>query len=214
MLIQTLAVGPLQVNCHLVGCQTTGEAMVIDPGDEPARILAALEDAGLTAKVVVNTHGHFDHIGGNRDLLAATGAELLLHADDLPLLQGAAVHAANYGLETTPSPQPTRLLVEGDTVQVGELSFSVLHVPGHSPGSICLLGEGHLFAGDVLFAGSIGRTDLPGGNHQQLIDGIRSKLLVLPAETVVHTGHGPDTTIGEERYSNPFCGLRYLGEEG
>jgi len=212
MLIQTLPVGPLQVNCHLVGCRQTGEALVIDPGDEGSRILAVLDDAGLKVRLIVNTHAHFDHIGANRDLMAATGAELLLHAADLPLLKSAAAHAANYGLATTPSPPPTRLIAEGDTVQLGELSFSVLHVPGHSPGSICLLGGGHLFAGDVLFAGSVGRTDLPGGNHQQLIDGIRSKLLVLPPETVVHTGHGPDTTIGDERYDNPFCGLGYRGD--
>jgi len=205
MLVETLAVGPLQVNCHIIGCEDTAQAMVVDPGDEAARILRSLDEAGLTLEVIVNTHGHFDHIGGNRALIEATGAPLLIHQADLPLLRRAEDLAAAYGLKTTSSPEPQGLLEEGGTVAVGNLSFSVLHLPGHSPGGICLYGGGHLFAGDVLFAGSVGRTDLPGGDHHQLIEGIRRKLFVLPGETVVHPGHGPATTIGEERRSNPFC---------
>jgi len=200
-LIERLGVGPLQVNCFLVACPTTRAALVVDPGDEAARILAAIEAHQFKVTTIVNTHGHFDHIGGNQELVAATGAELLLHRDDLPLLQNARRHAETYGLSVKPSPAPDRQL------QVGSLTFKVLHVPGHSPGSICLQCEGHLFVGDVLFAGSVGRTDLPGGDHDALIEGIREKLLCLPDATLVHTGHGPDTTIGREKQANPFVGL-------
>lgn len=207
MLLETLAVGPLQVNSFLVACPATREALLIDPGDEGPRILAALKRAGLQLKVIVNTHGHFDHVGANAFMLEQTGAELWLHGDDLPLLRRAEEHAALYGLRATPSPEPTRLLAGGEDFVIGELPFTVLHTPGHSPGGICLSTPGHLFAGDTLFAGSVGRTDLPGGDHGLLVRGIRSQLLSLPEETLVHAGHGPDTTIGREKRSNPFVGL-------
>ncbi len=204
MLIETLVVGPLQVNCYLVACPRTGQALVVDPGAEGERILASVERAGLTVAAVVNTHGHFDHIGANRFVVEGTGAPLLLHAGDQPLLRNARQHAAQFGLHAELSPEPDRLLADGDRVTAGDLAFEVLHIPGHSPGGICLFGHGHLFVGDVLFAGSVGRTDLPGGNHAQLIGGIRQRLLTLPPATVVHPGHGPDTTIGRETGSNPF----------
>lgn len=204
MLVEVLPVGPLQVNCYIVGCPESRAAMVVDPGDEGEKILGRVKSLDLKVALVVNTHGHFDHIGGNKLLVERSGAPLLIHAADQPLLEHAPAHAAAYGLSTTPSPQPDRLLAEGDQVDCGNLQFSVLHVPGHSPGSICLNGHGHIFVGDVLFAGSVGRTDLPGGNHEQLISGIRRKLMILPDETVVHPGHGPDTTIGEEKLYNPF----------
>jgi glyoxylase-like metal-dependent hydrolase (beta-lactamase superfamily II) len=206
MQIETLAVGPLQVNCFIVACEKTREALVVDPGDEAERILQRVQACGLQLKLIVNTHGHFDHIGGNRLLVEQSGAELLIHQDDLPVLRRAREHASLYGMRVTPSPEPTRLLAGGETLEVGELRFRVLHTPGHSPGGICLLGDGHLFAGDSLFAGSVGRTDLPGGDHDTLIEGIRRQLLVLPEETVVHPGHGPDTTIGREKRENPFLG--------
>jgi glyoxylase-like metal-dependent hydrolase (beta-lactamase superfamily II) len=204
MQIETLAVGPLQVNCFIVACEKTREALVVDPGDEAERILQRVQACGLQLKLIVNTHGHFDHIGGNRLLVEQSGAELLIHQDDLPVLRRAREHASLYGMRVTPSPEPTRLLAGGETLEVGELRFRVLHTPGHSPGGICLLGDGHLFAGDSLFAGSVGRTDLPGGDHDTLIEGIRRQLLVLPEETVVHPGHGPDTTIGREKRVNPY----------
>ncbi len=207
MLIKTLPVGPLQVNCFIVGCSKTREAMVVDPGDDGQKILDLLRQEKLQLKTVVNTHGHFDHIGANRLLVEATGAELLIHEKDVPLMANAIQHAALYGLNTTASPPPSRTLAGGDRFWVGELEVSVLHTPGHSPGGICLLVGGHLFSGDSLFAGSVGRTDLPGGDHDTLIDGVRKQLLVLPEETRVHPGHGPDTTIGEEKRSNPFVGL-------
>ena len=206
LLIHQLSVGPLQVNCFLVACQKTHEAMVIDPGEDGSRILSLAKSEGLEINKVVNTHGHFDHIGANQQVIEASGATLMLHADDLPLLQNAKSHAEAYGLTVNPSPEPDKLLKEGDTFTVGELSFSVFHVPGHSPGGICLLCEGHLFVGDVLFAGSIGRTDLPGGDFDALVEGVREKLFNLPDETIVHPGHGPDTTIGRERQMNPFVG--------
>mgnify|MGYP001332712348 CR=1 FL=1 len=165
-----------------------------------------IKDDKLRVKYIVNTHGHFDHVGANRAMKEATGAELLIHGMDADLFQTAEEHASLFGLTTTVSPEPDRLLEEDDVIKVGELSFKVIHVPGHSPGSICLYSPGHLFVGDVLFAGSIGRTDLPGGDHQGLLDGIRQKLFLLPDATLVHTGHGPDTTLGEEQKTNPFVG--------
>lgn len=207
MLIDQLGVGPLQVNCYLVACPETREAIVIDPGDDVERILELARQSDLKISTIVNTHGHFDHIGGNKAMVAATGAELLIHRADQPLLARAESHASAFGLSVVPSPEPDRLLEDGDTVTVGTLSFQVLHVPGHSPGGICLFGGGHLFVGDVLFAGSIGRTDLPGGDHDALVEGIRERLLVLPDDTVVHTGHGPATTIAREKRTNPFVGL-------
>jgi len=206
LVVHQMSVGPLQVNCFITSCSKTKEAVVIDPGEEGERILHVAEKQGLKIHKVVNTHGHFDHIGANLHIVEKTGAELLIHADDLPLLQNARNHAEVYGLSVAASPEPDRLLGQGDTFQVGELSFSVFHVPGHSPGGICLLTEGHLFVGDVLFSGSIGRTDLPGGDFDSLVEGVRERLFALPDETIVHPGHGPDTTIGRERQNNPFVG--------
>jgi glyoxylase-like metal-dependent hydrolase (beta-lactamase superfamily II) len=206
LVVHQMSVGPLQVNCFIVSCNRTDEAAIIDPGEEGERILHFAEKEGLTIRTIVNTHGHFDHIGANQHIVEKTGAELLIHADDLPLLQNARSHAEVYGLSVAASPEPGRLLDQDDTFQVGEISFSVFHVPGHSPGGICLLGEGHLFVGDVLFSGSIGRTDLPGGDFDSLVNGVRERLFTLPDATIVHPGHGPDTTIGRERQMNPFVG--------
>ncbi|MDX2480460.1 MAG: MBL fold metallo-hydrolase [Desulfuromusa sp.] len=204
MIVDTLPTGPLQVNCYVLGCETTGQAAVIDPGGDVKQILKLLNKHKLKAVMIINTHGHFDHIGGNRELLAVTGAELLIHQDDRPLLAQSEEHAAAFGLRAEPSPAPTRELSGGETLQLGELSIRVIHTPGHSPGGICLYVEDHLIVGDTLFAGSIGRTDLPGGNHQLLISRIKEKLLPLPETTRVYPGHGPTTTIGQEKLYNPF----------
>jgi glyoxylase-like metal-dependent hydrolase (beta-lactamase superfamily II) len=204
LLVTSLVVGPLQVNCYLVACPATREALVIDPGDEGERIVAAVRNVGWQVVHIVNTHGHFDHIGANRSVVEATGADLLIHELDLPLLQKAQVHAQVYGLRAEPSPTPGRLLQDDEQIVFGKRSCRVIHLPGHSPGGIALHCEQHLFCGDVLFAGSIGRTDLPGGDHQALVDGIRSRLWCLPGDTLVHPGHGPDTTIAREMRTNPF----------
>jgi hydroxyacylglutathione hydrolase len=204
LIVDTLPTGPLQVNCYVIGCEATGQAAVIDPGGDVEQILKLLNKHKLKAVMIINTHGHFDHIGGNRELLEATGAELLIHQDDSPLLERAGEHAAAFGLRAEPSPAPTRELSGGETLQLGELSLRVIHTPGHSPGGICLYVEDHLIVGDTLFAGSIGRTDLPGGNHQLLIRRIKEELLPLPETTRVYPGHGPMTTIGQEKLYNPF----------
>ncbi|MCK4620628.1 MAG: MBL fold metallo-hydrolase [Desulfuromonadales bacterium] len=204
MILESLPTGPLQVNCYIVGCDITHQAVVIDPGGDVEQILGVLKKHDLALPMVINTHGHFDHVGGNRQLIEATGAELLLHQADSSLLELANEHAAIYGLTSETSPAPQRLLVGGERLQLGELQIDVLHTPGHTPGGICLRIADQVIVGDTLFAGSIGRTDLPGGDHQQLIDSIREQLLPLPDETVVHPGHGPATTIGQEKLYNPF----------
>jgi glyoxylase-like metal-dependent hydrolase (beta-lactamase superfamily II) len=210
MIIKTLPVGPLQVNCYVVACPRTKKALIIDPGDEADQILRVIEQEGLEPKMLVNTHGHFDHVGGNSAILEKTGVEFCMHSDDVPMLKQAPRQAASFGLPAVESPEPSRLLQNGDVLEIGDLNFEVIHTPGHSPGGICLYGEGHLFSGDTLFAGSIGRTDLPGGDMQQLLGHIRSQLMVLPASTVVHPGHGPETTIAAEQSSNPFVNGDYV----
>lgn len=204
MKFQTFPTGPLEVNCYILGSEESGNAVVVDPGGDADKILELLQAQRLTVKWVINTHGHFDHIGGNRGLIEKTGAELMIHADDAPLLQNAEEHAALFGLTVELSPQPDRLLEHGDILELDDLRFQVIHTPGHSPGGVCLRIEDIIIVGDTLFAGSVGRTDLPGGDHDQLISNIRERLLVLPESTRVCPGHGPMTTIRQESQFNPF----------
>ncbi len=205
MIIVTLPVGLIQTNCYIVGCEETKEGAVIDPGGHPQRILAEIERRELTIRYVLNTHAHFDHIGANGPIVEATGAILALHPADLPLLK-AEGGAALFGLSVTPSPLPDLELGDGDELAVGALRFRVLHTPGHTPGHVCFYeaAQGVLFDGDVLFYRGVGRADLPGGSRQQLQDSIRRVLFALPDETVVYSGHGPATTIGEEKRLNPW----------
>ena len=191
-------------NCYILGCEATREAVVIDPGDEADRILMTLAELKLKVKAIIDTHGQFDHVGANIRMMEATGAELLIHADDQPMLGELARSAAGFGLRAENSPAPDRNLSDGDTVSFGSHTLTVIHTPGHSRGGICLLGDGVVFVGDTLFAGSIGRTDFPGGSYDTLISSIKEKLLCLDDSVVVYPGHGPETTIGQERRLNPF----------
>jgi glyoxylase-like metal-dependent hydrolase (beta-lactamase superfamily II) len=204
LIFDTLPTGPLEVNCYIVGCEKTGKAAVIDPGGHAAAICERLKAHGLELAVVINTHGHFDHIGGNAALLKDSDAELMIHSADRFLLDNVCDHASRFGLSAEASPAPSRELADGDTISVGELSLKVIHTPGHSPGGICLLINDYLFVGDSIFAGSIGRTDLPGGDYGQLISSIKTNLLGLPDNTQVFPGHGPASTIGREKLHNPF----------
>ncbi len=204
MILETLVVGSLGVNCYIIGDDKTRDAIVIDPGGNANDILAAIEKHQLKVIAIVNTHAHFDHVGALHSIRAETGAPFVLHEDEVPMLRGAQSSAAMFGLAIPQQTPPERLVRDGDRIEVGAVVLKVLHTPGHTPGGICLLNENHVFVGDTLFQGSIGRTDFPGGDYATLMRSIRDKLMPLPDETVVHPGHGAATTIGEEKTLNPF----------
>jgi glyoxylase-like metal-dependent hydrolase (beta-lactamase superfamily II) len=203
--IETVPVGITQTNCYVVGCEESGEGLVIDPGGDGDAILCVIERAALSVQIVVNTHGHFDHIGANGEVVRATGARLAIHPGDAPMLRLGG-GAALFGLPVQPSPEADLKLFHGQVIRVGELSLEVLHTPGHSPGGVSLYleAQGVAFDGDLLFAGGVGRTDLPGGSWETLERSIREVLFALPDETVLYPGHGPATTVGRERRSNPW----------
>jgi hydroxyacylglutathione hydrolase len=210
MIHEILPVGPLQCNCSVIGDEVSREAMVIDPGDDIANVLAIIEKHKLTVKQIVITHAHIDHVGGAMKLRAATGAPILLNENDYTLLKMLDVQAAWIGMPSPGKVEIDHSLDEQDSVQAGSLIASVMHTPGHTEGSICLYfpAQKKLIAGDTLFAGSIGRTDLPGGSLEKIMRSLQGKLLALPDETAVVPGHGPLTTIGAEREENPFLKKR------
>jgi len=204
LIIKKLVVGSLSANCYIVGSEATGEGMVIDPGGNAEGILNAITDSGLDIKIIVLTHGHSDHIAALYDIQDRTGAEVAIHAEDADFLHGRGSFSTMFGISyKTPGP-PDRLLREGDVIDAGGLQFSVLHTPGHTPGSICLLTGDKVFTGDTLFYRGIGTTLMPGSSRRQLIDSIRARLMVLPDSTIIYPGHGRETTIGAERKNNPY----------
>lgn len=208
--VLTIPVGPLQCNCSIVADTDAGEAVVIDPGDEADRILIALAATECRAVALLHTHGHFDHIGGTAEVSRATGAAIRIHAADRPLYDRLPEQASFFGLSAEPPLPPDGGFADGEKISVGRFRLEAIHTPGHSPGSTCFLLDGEapvLFSGDTLFRRSIGRTDLWGGDTDTILASIRQKLFVLPAQLRVVCGHGPDTTIGEERTSNPFAAL-------
>ena len=206
MILETFPVGPLQCNCTILGDEQAGEAIVIDPGDEIGRIQRRLVELGLKLKQILVTHAHIDHVGGALKLKRLTGAPILFNQNDLPQIEIMEEQAGWLGIAMPETAPPDESLADGEIVGLASLPAQVIHTPGHTQGSVCL----HfaplklLVAGDTLFAGSIGRTDLPGGNYGQIIDSIQTRLLGLPDETKVLPGHGPATTIGVERRKNPF----------
>jgi glyoxylase-like metal-dependent hydrolase (beta-lactamase superfamily II) len=203
--IHALIVGRLQTNCYIV--QSGLEVMIVDPGDEPERILRFIKDINVTPTRIVATHTHFDHVLGVDGVREATKTPFMIHPDDLPMLQSMQSRVRQFmGFEVPPPPKVDGYLKDGDSLRVGDETIRVLHTPGHSPGSISLAGDGYVLSGDALFNQSIGRTDLPGGDLGTLVHSIKDRLFKLDDETVVYPGHGPETTIGDEKLANPYVG--------
>ena len=205
LMVRGIVVGVFAENCWIIGSRRTGEGIAIDPGDQPDEIMALAKDMGLNIKLIANSHAHLDHILGVRGVKEATGAKFLLHPQELEIARGAAGAASGLlGKEVEPPPEPDALLADGDEVEVEGVKLKVIHTPGHTPGSLSFYTEGMLFSGDTLFRGSIGRTDLQGGDFGQEMSSIVDRLLELPDDTVVLPGHMQETKIGIERQTNPF----------
>ncbi len=203
MIVRNLSVGPLESNCFVIGDEKSMKAIVVDPGDEPDRIMDVIKSEGLFVDYIYCTHAHFDHVGAVPEIKKETGARVAVHRDEIEIYRGAADMAAFWGYKIEPLPEPDLLVEDDDEIKVGDLTFRVLHTPGHSPGGICLFGEGIVITGDTLFAGSVGRTDFHGGDMNKLRRSFE-RLMSLPPETRVLAGHGPDSTIGTERAENFF----------
>lgn len=205
-MMKTLIVGPLEVNCYILWDRKSREAIVIDPGGDTGAVINTVRNEGLKVKYIVNTHGHFDHVGGNAEVKAYTGARVAIHGNDAPLLKESHEHGILFGVKTPEQDDPDMLLKDGDVIKTGEIKMRVIHTPGHTKGGICLYDrkKGRVFTGDTLFAGSIGRTDFPGGSYDEIIDSIKRKIIPLGGFVRVFPGHGPETTITDEMETNPF----------
>ncbi|MBI4231253.1 MAG: MBL fold metallo-hydrolase [Planctomycetes bacterium] len=204
MNISVITTGAFQENCWLVWDAATREGFVLDPGEGVDEICQEIERVGMKPKAVLNTHAHIDHIQGVAGVRRRFRVPFHLHPEDRYWIDAARDSAAMYGIRLDETPIPDRDIADGDRFEAGAFRLTAIHTPGHTPGGVCFLGDGEVFVGDVLFAGSIGRTDFPGGSSPALMRSIRTRLLPLPDDTVVHSGHGPDTTIGRERRTNPF----------
>ena len=204
VLIEKHAVEPFFKNGYILSCSQTHQGIYIDPGDEVIQLLQRLQENGIKLIAIVNTHAHIDHISGVKLVKEKWDVPIYLHPQDKPLYEGLSVQAQRFGLDYPPAPPFDRPLEEGQDLQVGNLNLKVSHTPGHSPGGVCLQVREHVFCGDVLFAGSIGRTDLWGGSYEVLMESIHNKVLPMGDEKILHPGHGPETTIGHERATNPF----------
>jgi hydroxyacylglutathione hydrolase len=204
LIIKRLVVSHLSANCYIVGTESSGKGMVIDPGGNEEMILRAIADSGLKIRIIVLTHGHSDHIAALYDVQNHTGAQVAVHIEDADFLEGYGSFSSQFGISyKTPHP-PDRLLREGDIIECGGLTFTVIHTPGHTPGSICLLTGDKVFTGDTIFRRGIGTTLMPGSSRPQLIESIRTRLMTLPDETIIYPGHGRETTVGAERRDNPY----------
>ncbi|MHB8156271.1 MAG: MBL fold metallo-hydrolase [Desulfocucumaceae bacterium] len=204
MIFEGISVGSMDNNCYILGCEKTLEAVVVDPGAEGGKILRKLESLKLNCRYVILTHGHADHLGALGEVLKATGAQVMIHKEDADMLTSPGKNLSMFIGMTLKFKGPDRVLQDGDKVMVGEEQLEIMHTPGHTQGGICIFADGRLITGDTLFAGSIGRSDFPGGNHDQMIEAIKKKIMVYPPETPVYPGHGPASTVGQEARYNPF----------
>jgi glyoxylase-like metal-dependent hydrolase (beta-lactamase superfamily II) len=203
MIIKKLVVGPLENNCFVIADEKSKECFVVDPADEPDRIIDFINENNMKVKYIICTHAHFDHVGAVPEIKKETEAKLVIHRYDLNIYRSSKNHAALWGFEIDPLPEPDLFVSEGEVLQIGNLRFEILHTPGHSPGGICIYGEGILITGDTLFAGSVGRTDLPGGDRESLKKSF-IRLMSLSDAVKVFPGHGPESTVGKERTDNFF----------
>ncbi len=206
LIFDQLETGPIMTNTYIVGDSEARQAAVVDPGGHVGAILSALQRHELECKLIINTHAHFDHVGGNAELKKRTGAEIYIHPLEAPALKSLSRQGLLFGMRVEDSPPPDKLIGEGDKLPVGKLELLVLETPGHSPGSVSLVleGEGLILVGDLVFQGSVGRTDLPGGSTETLVRSVHEKIFVYPDSTRLYPGHGPETTVGVERRTNPF----------
>jgi hydroxyacylglutathione hydrolase len=200
----SLIVGPLETNCYLVYCPQTLECAVVDPGADAGNIIRLIAEKELKPRLILNTHGHVDHIGANKDIKERYDIPLFIHSADSPMLESVLQSEMGIFLGAKDSPPPDHFLDDKEKIKIGKSHLKVIHTPGHSPGSVSFLGDGFLLSGDTLFFGGVGRTDLPGGSWQEMVNSIRNKILTMPEEMIVLPGHGPYTTVGQEKRSNPF----------